>query len=350
MKFRTLAGSWFVLTLAFIVLVLTGAQFQASPAQADDTTWAVRTEANAQGADRTSYGYTIRPGETISDGLVIVNRSEKPLDLGVYASDGFTTDSGGFDLQPGGSEKKSLGSWVLPQQERVTVNPNESVTVPFTVTVPSNATPGDYAGGIVTSMAGDAPGAQAQGVTVDRRLGIRMTLRVDGPLKPTLAIDDPHLVWSGGLNPFAGGETEVEYTIRNTGNTVIGSLDEVTVGGPFGWFPVTAENLEKIPSLLPGESWTQKVKLSSVPPLMFLTASTTVTPSATDAAGSSSPLPTVTVTSSGWAVPWTLLVIIVAIILLVIFGLRFRRGRKEKQKAKEDERVKEAVAEALANS
>ena len=59
-------------------------------------------------------------------------------------------------------------------QDDVTVAPGESVEVPFVVTLPDDAAPGDYVGGIVTS------GATS---------GIPIRLRVGGALKPSLSVE-----------------------------------------------------------------------------------------------------------------------------------------------------------------
>ncbi len=320
-----------------------------APGALDEVTWTVRTQSNRLGAARTSYSYTIRPGERLRDGLVITNRGDAPVELGVYAADGFTTESGGFDLRLAGTDSRALGSWVAPREHRVRIAAGDTVTVPFSIAVPENATPGDYAGGIVTSMSAAESDADAatQGVSVDRRLGIRMNLRVDGALKPGLAVEDVRVGWDGGADPFSGGDAEVSYTVRNTGNAILGNRDAVRVSGPFGWFPVDAAEAEAMPQLLPGESWTRHVRVRDVPALILLTATAGVTPTVMDATGSTAMLPTVEGAGTGWAVPWALAVLTAAAILLATLVPRGIRRRRAAQRAREDARVEAAVAEAL---
>ena len=60
--------------------------------------------------------------------------------------------------------------------------PKAAVTeVPFAIALPRDATPGDYVGGIVSSL---KPG----GSDADQRAGIQIRLRVGGALKPSLAV------------------------------------------------------------------------------------------------------------------------------------------------------------------
>ena len=189
----------------------------AAPAAADgDVPWTVTTASNEFGSGRQNYSYTLNPGGQLKDGLVVVNHGTTPLDLAVYAADGFTTEGGQLDLVTKDAKSAGVGAWVHAGRDHVTVRPGESVEVPFTVTLPDNAAPGDYMGGIVTSLtqATDANGSQ-----VDRRLGIRIRLRVGGELTSSLSVEDLHVRYSGTPNPFRKGDATVTYTIHNTGNS-----------------------------------------------------------------------------------------------------------------------------------
>ncbi|QAY58982.1 DUF916 domain-containing protein [Microbacterium protaetiae] len=330
--------------------LLTVASLLAPPAaQAadDDVTWSVRTASNQLGAERTDFTYTLNPGGTIDDGLVVANRGSTPLDLSVYVADGFTTDGGQFDVLAAGEQSVGLGDWVQANVDHITVKAGTTVTVGFTLTVPKNATPGDYAGGIVTSL---TQPDDAFGVNVDRRLGIRMNLRVGGDLAPALAVEDVQVAWDGGLNPFIGGDADVSYTLHNTGNTVLSAKDAASVAGPFGWIAKSAGEIDVLPALLPGETWTQHVRVTGVAPLVLLTGTATVTPIVTDASGTTSALSPVTGSATGWAVPWVLLVVLVLVVAAIVLAPRMVRWRRRTRRAREDARVQAAVAQALAHA
>lgn len=319
-----------------------------SAATTDDVTWTVRTESNTFGSDRSGYEYTLSPGDSITDGIVITNRGSAALDLGVYAADGFTTEDGGFDLLPAGEKSSKLGAWVSVEGGgAVSVEPGASVTVPLTITVPDNATPGDYGAGVVTSLA--AAEQNAEGVTVDRRLGIRMSVRVDGELAPAMAVDDVSVDWGGGLNPFSG-DVAVAFTLKNTGNTTLSSVSGVSVAGPFGMLATDAVDVENAPELLPGETWTVNATVPGIAALVLLTATATVIPASTDAAGSTASLAPVVASGAGWAVPWLVIVVILLVVAAIIFVPRMLRARAAARKAGEDARVEEAVAAALAGT
>jgi len=343
-RLRTRFAAISIAALAALAVALPSAP--ALAAAEDDVTWTVRTASNTFGADRTSYSYTIDPGSTVSDAIVIANHGDQPVSLEVYASDGYTSTEGQLSLLVSEDPSRAVGAWITADNGTVEVAAGETVTVPFTVAIPDDATPGDYAGGVVTSLT--VPDESA-GVNVDRRLGIRVNLRVGGQLAPALAVEDASVSWNGGLNPFAGGDATVTYTLHNTGNAALDAQPATQVGGIFGLFATQAALTGDVPALLPGESWTQTVTVPGVPPLFALLASVSVTPLVVDASGSTSPIAEVGATAVGAAVPWTALVLIA---LIVVAALLLRR-RSRTRRAEADElvqaRVSEAVEQALAD-
>ncbi|MFJ6215589.1 WxL protein peptidoglycan domain-containing protein [Streptomyces sp. NPDC092296] len=318
----------------------------AGPAPADegDVTWTVRTASNGYGADRSSFSHGVNPGGQVTDAMVVANHGTTPLDLAVYAADGFTTDVGQLDLLPRREKSVGVGAWVHADRDRVVIQPGKSAEVPFTVTVPRNAAPGDYVGGILTSL---TQPDDAEGINVDRRLGIRVKLQVSGQLKPSLAIEDLHVGYTGSLNPFAKGDATVTYTIHNTGNAILSGRQTVSLSGPFGWLRTGAGDIAPSPELLPGESWQMTVPVHGVTPGGTLAATATLTPLLTDASGSTTTLKPVQATAHGWAVPWTLSLLAVLLLALFVAAFVLARRSRARRKQREDTRVRDAVAQAL---
>jgi len=336
----------FVRSLVALLAALVATGVVAGPARAadGDVAWTVRTASNSYGADRSSYSYAVNPGGKVDDTMVVANRGKDPLDLAVYAADGFTTQTGQLDLLTRDKKSTAIGLWLRAGGDHVTVQPGKSVEVPFTVAVPDNATPGDYVGGVMTSL---TQPDQEQGINVERRLGIRVKLRVGGDLTPRLAIENLHVDYAGSGNPFAKGDAKVTYTIHNSGNAIESARQTVSLSGPFGWLRATASDVAPAPDLLPGESWTVTAAVHGVAPALRLAATATLTPLITDASGSTTPLDVVRSTGHGWAVPWTLLVLVVVLALAVVAAIVFGRRGRTRRKAREDARVREAVERAV---
>ncbi|MGC4879996.1 WxL protein peptidoglycan domain-containing protein [Micromonospora sp. DT43] len=333
-------------TALSLLAVVAAAGVGTGPARAADgnVAWTVRTASNSYGEARSSYSYNVNPGGAVEDAMVVANRGPAPLTLAVYAADGFTTDAGQLDLLTRDKKSVAVGAWVKASAGSVVVQPGKTAQVPFTINVPANATPGDHVGGILTTL---TQADQAEGINVDRRLGIRISLRVGGELKPNLAIENLHVTYDGSSNPLAKGDATVAYTIRNTGNAALSGKQAVSVSGPFGVLRARAGDIAAPPQLLPGESWDVTVPVRGVAPAVRLAATATVTPLLTDASGSTTSLRTVEATAHGWALPWTVVLALVVLIALVVGAYLYRRRSRTQRRAREDARVRDAVAQAL---
>lgn len=328
----------------FAALAVVGVS--AGPALADDgdAAWTVRTASNSFGADRSSFSYAVNPGGVVQDTMVVANRGTAPLTLAVYAADGYTTDTGQLDLLTKDKKSIAIGAWVHADHDSVAIQPGQTAEVPFKVTVAANATPGDYVGGILTSLT--QPDATAN-VNVDRRLGIRIALRVSGELTPNLAIEDLHVDYAGQANPFGKGDATVTYTIHNTGNAMLSAQQTVSVSGPFGWLRVQAGDIASPPRLLPGESWKVTLPVHGVAPAVSIAAKVTLVPLLTDVSGTTTSLKAVEQTAHGLAIPWTLLVLVLIVVGAIVGSLVLTRRARAQRKLAEDARVQEAVQQAL---
>ncbi|MET0929161.1 MAG: DUF916 domain-containing protein [Aeromicrobium sp.] len=338
------ASALFHRTIVAMLLAAVGLVVMGSgpAAAADDArvSWAVRTASNDFGADRQNYDYTLDPGGKLTDALMVVNHGKKALTLKVYAADGFTSDSGQLDLRTADEKPTGVGSWLTAGRGSIKVPAGKTVEVPFTIALPRNATPGDHVGGIVTSLAtpGDEPG-----IEVDRRLAMRVHLRVGGELAPALAVEDLHVDHDGALTPFGRGDATVSYTIHNTGNAIVTAQQDASVAGPFGAFRVRAASIDDSPALLPGDSWKVETVVDGVLPTVRLAATVTLEPLVTDASGTITATDPVESTTHAWAVPWTGLLLLVVLVAIAVLAVRSRRQRN----ARENARVLAAIAQAL---
>lgn len=303
---------------------------------ADAATWSVSTPDNDQGTDRPNFSYTADPGAQIVDGITVSNYGTQPLTLAVYAADGYLTDTGSLDLLASGETSVALGSWVAVETPTITLQPEEVVTVPFTVTIPANATPGDYAAGVVTSLVTAAEG----GVAVDRRLGSRMMLRVNGELTPSLTVTDLDVTPRSEFWPWLSGSTELSFTVTNTGNTRLAAGARAEVSGPWGLLS-TGSDVE-LPELLPGSTADRTVTVDGVWPAFRLGVEVI---SSGSVVGSAEEMQVSAVAeNSFWQVPWALLILLILIVALVVWRIL---GRKRRKKAADD-KVQDAVRSALA--
>jgi hypothetical protein len=338
---------------ALAALVLAGLSFGfgAVAAHADSSpdskiSWTVRTALSKYGSDRPKFSYTVKPGEQLTDGIDIANRGFAKITLRLYAADGFTTGSGGFDILTPGERSTGIGAWVKPEVARVTIPAGQQVQIPFTMTVPQNATPGDHLGGIVSVL--DQRDASGSGTLVHRRVGLRIQARVSGEVKSQLEIENVQLHYDG-VNPFGTGRAIVSYTVHNTGNTALGGLQQATVAGGLGLSSRTVD-LARLPNLLPGERWETETTVEDVRAMLWVSATVTVTPVITDAAGSTSTLAPVTASSRTAVSAWSYVFLVGFVVALGLVAwlviLAVKRWRRF-SRARVDAKVAAAVEDAL---
>lgn len=325
--------------------------FSAVAAHADSSadpkiSWTVRTALSKYGSNRPKFSYTVKPGEQLTDGIDIANKGSAKITLKLYAADGFTTGSGGYDILTPGKRSTGIGAWVKPEVARVTIPAGQQVQIPFTLTVPPNATPGDHLGGIVSVL--DQQDASGSGTVIHRRVGLRIETRVSGEVKSQLKIENVQLHYDG-VNPFGTGRASISYTVHNTGNTALGGLQNAKVAGGFGLSSRTPD-LARLPNLLPGERWQTKATVEDVHAMLWVSATVRVTPVVTDAAGSTSTLAPVTASSRTAVSAWSFVFLVGAVVALGVVAwlviLAIKRWRRF-SRARVDAKVAAAVEDAL---
>jgi hypothetical protein len=80
--------------------------------------------------------------------------------------------------------------------------------------------------------------------------------------------------------------------------------------------------------LLPGETWKVSAPVRDVTPALRLTATVTLIPLLTDAAGSTAPLTAAKTSGHAWTIPWALLLAFIVLCGLVVAAVAFRPGRR----------------------
>ncbi|MGI5242162.1 WxL protein peptidoglycan domain-containing protein [Dactylosporangium sp. CA-139066] len=331
---RALASAVAALAAVALPLVLPAAPAVAQPA-GGVVSWGVAPAANAFGTGRARFEYGLDPGTRIADGIVVANHGAAPITLRVYAGDAFTTRTGGIDLQPTGTTPKDVGAWIKVSADTVTVAAGAAVTVPFTLTVPADATPGDHVGGLVTTLVDEAA---AGGVRVEHRLGSRVYARVSGTLRPALTVTDVHAEYAGTVNPLGTGPVRITYTVRNTGNVRLAGREQATVAGPFGL--LSRDAADELPEILPGNALTRTVTVRGVWPATRLTARIDLVPTG----ATTDPVPRASATTALWTVPWGQLLVLAGIAAAAAGVLALRRRSKRRVAAAISAAVEAALA------
>ncbi|WP_262698965.1 MULTISPECIES: hypothetical protein [Streptomyces] len=212
----------------------------ASPAAAAGPDWSAAPAAGGGGApgagDRPYVYLEGGPGAVLEDKLSVTNRSEHPRTVRLRGGD---------------------GARIALAERRVTVPPRTRADIPFTVTVPSDAVPGERPGAVMVSSGG-------------REIAVRLRLRISGARLSALSVEDVTV-------QDHGGGAAIRYALVNRGNTVLTPRLAVRADGLFG--QVLRRGPRTLPVELPPgkrvrltESWPDPPALDSVDVTLTVTA------------------------------------------------------------------------------
>ena len=310
-----------VVALLTLFAVLTPAQ----PARAAGTDgWAVEPSGPNGTGTRDFFVYQLKPGQSLKDTVGVSNSSDQPLTFRIYARDAFSTP-GDASFGLGGEEDKpsDTGSWItLPTDVALyTVQPGTRADIPFIITVPPDASPGDHAGGIVAALVSTPEqSTDGAGLNVLQRVGARVYTRVEGPISAAMDVTQLKVTYDNSFMAlFGGGPATVSYELRNAGNVRLTPQVSVKLKDPLGR-TVQSAQLKNIAELLPGASIVVTEQFTGVPPVGRLTAEVTAN---SFGEGTTS----VTRADSVWAMPWFLVALGFAMTGALIVWLRRRRRR-----------------------
>jgi hypothetical protein len=166
-------------------------------------------------ADRQDFRYTLRPGETQQDSVEIINNTPQTVTVDIYPADSSVSSDGSFAVEQKVETREQVGAWITLEQSQVTVPALSSVTVPFTITLPTdtNLSAGDYTGGIMIADAASTTVTKA-GLTVSTRLGVRVYVTIPGQLLEAVSIEN------FTVTPLAADPSvlDVMIAVHNDGN------------------------------------------------------------------------------------------------------------------------------------
>ncbi|HVE25561.1 MAG TPA: DUF916 domain-containing protein, partial [Sporichthya sp.] len=304
--------------------------------------WSVRPKLRDGESERPNFSFDLDKGATVSDAVEIRNFGKTDIALKVYAADGITSEIGAVDLLASGEKSTDVGSWITLEKHDVTVEPGKNVIIPFTMKVPDRVESGDHTGGIVTSFLVPSKDQNGNPITIDRRLGSRVSIRVAGPLNPQLSVGKLKTSFSGPMNPLGTGELTGTYTVTNKGNVRMGVRQSLKVKSPIG-LPSKSVRPTDIAELLPGDSITVTEKLTGVFPTIRSSIKVSAAPIAIRPGDVFDPATVGAGASTGtWSWPWAF----AALVLLLLIGLGIRRRLRAHARLTEEHRVATAVEQA----
>jgi hypothetical protein len=282
--------------------------------------------ADAEGPDgRARVELDADPGESIAEHLYVRNLSSIDVVFDLSAQDGYLTAQGRFNMLPSDAESVDSGTWIdLP--DRVTVAAESTAIVPYSIDVPADATPGDHIAGIAASVRSGGTAGSGPALSVESRVGFRVSTRVNGTIQPRLDVVSTAIGYDTAWNPFAAGSIDVEYTVANTGNVRLETTGTVSASGA----GLTASATPDPAEIFPGDERTFRARVDEVWPLGFAVVTIDLRPAVSGSATGEPPADVQTSRTEVlvWTIPWSQLLLSGAIGLLLFALLLGRRRRR----------------------
>ncbi|MFI5663154.1 hypothetical protein [Streptomyces sp. NPDC051684] len=189
------------------------------------------------------------PGSVLEDKVAVSNPSGKPLKVSLRGADADNKGDGSLDVR---KKATDTGAWIRFAEESVKIPARTRAEVPFTVSVPAGATPGDHPGAVVARAGG-------------RDSGVSVHLRVSGPTLSALTVENVRV-----------REGSIAYDVVNRGNTTLSPRLAVHADGVLG---AALDRSRALPvQLLPGrrvsltEPWKDAPALDAVDVKVTVTA------------------------------------------------------------------------------
>lgn len=317
-----------ILALAVAAPVLALAAPATAADDADRVTWGVAPAAEDAADGRVSFRYELDPGAVVEDFLEVTNYSDRAVTFQLLSSDGVVGPDGAFDLLPADVAPEATGTWI-DVQESVELEPQSSAVVPFTLTVPEDALPGDHPGGIAASVGRVGETEDGPLVGLDTRVGARVHLRVSGDLVPQVSVTDLGATYTPSWNPLQPGTLHLDYTVVNDGNVRLGSTQTIAADGLLG-LSAGADGaiLAQQREILPGQETRVSTTVDGVWPLGPLTSTVTAAQVVVGDDVVDVPLTVAQAGTTTWAVPWAQLAVLVLAVALVVWRVRLRRKQR----------------------
>jgi len=173
------------------------------------------------------FDLTLRPGEGRDLQVDLGNLGDSTIQVRSYASDVYTIIDGGFGARLRDEPRTGMTMWLDYTTVLTDLAVGGSVRRGFSVRVPDDAAPGEYATSIIVENETPRPGSGTVRLDQINRQAVAVLVTVPGPRTPGLAI-------GAATHKMFNGTSMVSIAVRNTGNVRLKPVVGFTLFDPSG--------------------------------------------------------------------------------------------------------------------
>jgi hypothetical protein len=166
------------------------------------------------------FNFALLSGQSISDGIVVENLSDRTLRFHVYGADLVTAAGGGLAPAQPTATMREAGAWIVVSSPVVTIAAHSQFTDTFTLTLPATVSPGQHLGAVVAAA---GVGITPQGNPIEARTALITVVTVPGISHPSARLGS----LTGSVT--ASGSIGFGITLSNTGNVLLTYAGSVNI-------------------------------------------------------------------------------------------------------------------------
>jgi hypothetical protein len=249
-------GPLTALSLLAGIIILPAGGALAAPSLPPDRGIGIRLVGASDSAVGLSRSYIVdrlAPGTSLRRQVEISNTTRSTVDVAIYPA-AATVRGGRFAFAPGRRDNE-LSSWTVVSRNVARMPPGTKALETLMIHVPENASPGErYA---VAWAEVSAPAADAGGVTLVNRVGVRMYVAIGPGAAPAAAFRIGSLTAERG----SAGEPLVLATVHNSGRRTLEIGGTLTLSSSRRALRAGPFRVELGAPLVPGDSQLASVRL-----------------------------------------------------------------------------------------
>jgi Bacterial protein of unknown function (DUF916)/Protein of unknown function C-terminal (DUF3324) len=172
----------------------------------------------------------LSPDATTSLSLRVTNSGTATGTVRLYSEDAVTAQTGGIVYNVRGAPLRDVGSWISLNTPSLTLAPNQSKIVPFTLTTPRIVRPGEHVGGIIAESVSQVTSTaknQRFQINVQHDFAMAVQVNLPGSTNQLLIASS---IQAGGTN----GYQRLQIGLKNTGMLMVSGTGALQVSDAQG--------------------------------------------------------------------------------------------------------------------
>lgn len=198
------------------------------------------------------FSVKLNPGESASLTASVVTVNSMPLALTAYVTNALSVANGGFGAGTQTDTLRAPASWIEFAPTSFKLGSNDTIDLPFTVTVPADATPGEYVAALIAQTDGPIAIHGSGALNQVIRSAIPVLVTVPGTLTARFTLQAPGVT-------VTGGQATLVIPVANTGNVRVRPAGDLAIadadGTSIGTLPIA------MGTVFPGTETTIEVPL-----------------------------------------------------------------------------------------